>query len=108
MELTIHLSNSETGHDEEKSRRKTLEALDDLIDELTVTPVDKEAALAAYFAAGQGIVSMLRTVGKETLVDEDVNLYVEEFIRQRNDSHLEKMRYSGGEPIETTLKRVNH
>lgn len=94
--ITITLNNSEIGHDEEQARRKTLEALDDLIDVLVTTPKDKEAMLAAYLAAGQGIVSMLRAAAKETLVGEDVSLYVEDFVRQRNESHIEKMREARG------------
>ncbi|MDD9265994.1 hypothetical protein ACFPES_03005 [Paenibacillus sp. GCM10023248] len=86
--ITITLSNVETGQDEEKARRKTLEALDTLIDELCKPPVDKEAALKAFFDAGQGLVNLIRAAGKETLVGEDVGLYAEEFIRQQNESYI--------------------
>ncbi|MDR6884887.1 hypothetical protein [Bacillus sp. 3255] len=92
ISITITISNVETGQDEEKARRKTLEALDTLIDELCKPPVDKEAALKAFFEAGQGLVSMVRATGKETLVGEDVGLYAEEFVRQNNELHLEAMR----------------
>ncbi|MDR6883056.1 hypothetical protein [Bacillus sp. 3255] len=93
--ITITFSNVETGHDEEKARRKTLEALDTLIDELCKPPVDKEAALKAFFESGQGLVSMVRAAGKETLVGEDVGLYAEEFIRQQNEMHLIVLRQRG-------------
>lgn len=92
--ITIRLNNSETGQDEEQARRKTLEALDDLISELCIQLVDKEATLKAYLAAGQGLVSLIRSTGKEILVGEDVSLYAEEFIRQQNDSHIERRGWS--------------
>lgn len=90
--IIITLNNAETGYDEEKALKKTLEAADDLTAELCVQPVNKEALLTAYFAAGQGIVSMLRASAKESLVDEDVSISVEEFVRQRNENHLERRR----------------
>lgn len=91
--ITIKLSNVESGQDDEKARRKTLEALDELIDELCKPPVDKEAVLKAFFAAGQGLVSLVRAAGKETLVGEDVEFYADEFFNLQNETHIEKMRY---------------
>lgn len=95
--ININVPIVDSGLTEEQTRRKILVALDDLISELCVQPIDKAKAVEAFLATGQGLVSFIHSGGKEILVGEDVKLYVKEFFRKSNEEHIEKMRINAAE-----------
>lgn len=90
--ITIQLPVINTGHAEEQARRKVLEALDDLINELCIQPTEISKITEYMLAVNQGVLDFLLVRVMENLVGEDAKQYVEEFVCQHNEIHLEKMR----------------
>lgn len=95
--INIKVPIVDSGNTEEQARRKILEALDDLISELCVQPIDKAKTVETFLAAGQGIMSFIQAGAKDILVGEDVTLYLEEFFQKSNEEHIEKVRLQSAE-----------
>ncbi|MBD0381229.1 hypothetical protein [Paenibacillus sedimenti] len=90
--ITIQLLIIDTDHNEEQARKKVIDAMDDLINEFCVQPIEKSKVVDALLAVNQAVLGFLLTGGKEILVWEDVTQYVELFMRQHNERHIDLMR----------------
>jgi hypothetical protein len=92
--ITIRIPVIETGEhhtDVERKRRKMVEEIDELLDEVCRPHIDNADMMAEWFDVLQTMAGFQLAIAKQGLGENAAHKHVERIFRNANDRHLVKM-----------------